>query len=319
MNQLSYQKFIGVDVAKAKLDLFDSSTNQSSTIANQAQAIQRQIQSWKASGETVLVVMEATGSYESSVVELLHEHQIDCVVANPKQVRDFIRGMGQLEKNDRIDARSLAQFGQIVKPDLAKKPDKNEKKLRALVHRRDQVLRQLTQEKNRLDQTTNPDARDSINQAIVFYKKQLKELDQKIANTTAQCETLQDKAQIVQSCKGVGPVTTAVLLCELPELGKLNRSEIAKLTGVAPIANDSGKKSGNRRIYGGRTMVRKAIYMATLVAVRWNNQIKSVYQRLRANGKPPKVAIVACMRKLITILNHIVKINQKWREIPLAT
>ena len=144
-------------------------------------------------------------------------------------------------------------------------------------------------------------------------------MDQKIAKTASQCSSLQEKAEIVQSCKGVGPVTTAILLCELPELGTLNRGEIAKLVGVAPIANDSGQKHGKRTIHGGRRIVRKAIYMATIVAMRWNDKIKTCYQQLRANGKPAKVAIVACMRKLVTILNLMVRNKQKWGENQLAT
>ena len=186
------------------------------------------------------------------------------------------------------------------------------------MHRRDQVLRQLTQEKNRLDQTRDSDTKTSVQQAIDFYKQQQKDLDKKIAEAAKQCEHLQQKAEIIQSCKGVGPVTTAVLLCDLPELGSLNRAEVAKLVGVAPIANDSGQKNGNRKIYGGKRTVRKAIYMATIVAMRWNKTIKEFYQRLRAQGKPAKVAIVACMRKLLTILNAMVRNNQKWSENQLA-
>ena len=319
MNNPDDQIFIGVDVAKSKLDVFNSATNQSITIQNNASEIKQLIDSWSDFKGRILVVLEATGGYEATLVETLFSCGEDCVIANPKQVRDFIRGIGRLAKTDRIDAQSLALFGEIVKPDLAEKQDENEQKLRALVHRRDQIIRQLTQETNRLQQARDDDTRDSIQQAIDFYKNQKKVLETKIAEVSEQCKSLKAKSEIIQSCKGIGPVTAAVLLSELPELGSINRSEIAKLVGVAPIANDSGRKHGKRSIHGGRRLVRRAMYMATIVAIRWNDRMKSFYQRLCAQGKPKKVAIIACMRKLLTIVNSMVKNKQKWGENKLAT
>ena len=318
MNHSFYHNYIGVDVAKAKLDLYESSFQRFDVISNDVEPIDQLIARIVASKLSTLVIMEATGGYEALLREMLHQAGIDVVVANPKQVRDFIRGMGRLAKNDQIDARSLSDFGHLVKPKLSQKADPDEARLKGLVHRRDQVQEQLTRERNRLGQTRDRDVRESIEQAIEFYKRQLKELDKKIESAMQQCERLGETAAILQSCRGVGTVTTAVLLCELPELGRLNRGEVAKLAGVAPIANDSGTRNGARRIWGGRARVRRVLYMAALVSIRWNEPIKQFYARLRSKGKPFKVAIVACMKKLLTTLNAMVKNRQKWGENSIA-
>lgn len=314
-----YQNVIGVDIAKRKLDLFQSNSKRLSKIANDAESIGQLVTEIKESRLKTLVVMEGTGGYERLLVDALLEHRIDCVVANPRQVRNFILGCGRIEKSDPIDAAHIAFFGEIVEQKPLEKRDENVTKLKNLVHRREQVIKQITQEKNRLGQAWDVDSKESIQQAVEFYTQQKKKLDKKIRKCLEQCKRLQEKIEIVASAKGVGPVTTAVLMAELPELGSLPRGQIAKLAGVAPMVNDSGASSRKRKTMGGRSLLRKALYMATLVATQCNERIQAFYQLLVAKGKPKKVALVACMRKLLTILNAMVKSGTKWGENLLAT
>lgn len=319
MNMSVYHTIIGVDVSKDKLDIFESKTRKLQIVDNANASIQEFVESCAVKGRRTLVVMEATGGYEDQLVQSLLDRSIDCVVANPKRVRDFCRGIGMLEKTDTIDARALAKYGELAEVRLAVKPNENQRKLKSLVQRRDQVIRQLKQEKNRLHQARAEEVIKSIQQAIDFYNVQRKTLDKQIEEASSQCKALEGKSKIIQAVKGIGSVTTAVLLSELPELGTLNRGQVAKLVGVAPIANESGKHKGKRSIYGGRQKVRNAIYMATIVAIRWNETIKEYYAKLRAKRKPAKVAIVACMRKLLIILNAIIKNAIKNGEIQLAS
>ena len=317
MQNILKQNVIGIDVAKRKLDIYDQKSNRYWVVENTAKGIGKFIDS--VSDTNSLFVMEATGGYESLLVEMLLQRKSSCAVVNPKQVRDFIRGCGRIAKNDRIDAKQLAFFGEVTKPKLMEKPDENAEKLRAIVNRRDQVTKQITQEKNRLEHARQEQVRKLIQRAIEFYKSQKNELELQIEELLGKCESLKKEAEIIRSVKGIRSVTTAVLLSQLPELGQLNRGQIAKLVGVAPFVNDSGNKTGRRVIYGGRTNVRKALYMATLVATQWNDKIKKIYQRLLAKGKPKKLALVARMRKLLTILNTMVKNKQKWGENSLAS
>ncbi len=317
MQNIIKQNVVGIDVAKQKLDIHDQRNNRHFIVENSESGIDELIE--RVSDNDSLFAMEATGGYENLLVKVLLQRGVDCAVVNPRQVRDFIRGCGRIAKNDRIDARQIAFFGEVTKPKLMQKRDENAEKLKALVNRRDQVTKQISQENNRMEHTRDKQARDYIRQAIDFYKSQKKKLDKQIEEQLDKCESLKTGADIMRSVKGIGNVTAAVLLSQLPELGQLNRGQIAKLVGVAPFANDSGMRSGKRAIYGGRTNVRKALYMATLVATRWNEQIKAFYQALLAKGKPKKLALVACMRKLLTILNAMIKNNQKWGENKLAT
>ena len=304
---------IGIDVAKQKLDIVNSTTNQHLIIANNKEEIAALISQWKKPNKDLLVVMEATGGYEHLLVELLWEAEIPCSVVNPLQIRNFAKGCGLIEKNDRIDAQIIARFGEVVRPKTWEKPSENERKLKSLVHRREQILSQLYAENNRRQQTDDQETKSLVEQAIAFYKNQLKQLDQRIAQVLKTCQTLSAKAAILRSCPGVGPATIGMLLSELPELGKLNRGQIAKLVGVAPIVKDSGKKKGKRTTLAGRSMVRKVLYMAALVATRHNERLKVFYQRLVAKGKPKKVAIVAVMRKLLVILNTMIKNQKQWK------
>ncbi|EDL56789.1 IS110 family transposase, partial [Gimesia maris] len=265
------------------------------------------------------VVMEATGGYEKKLVKYLQSQGIACAVVNPKLIRDFARACGKLEKNDAIDARIIASFGQMMQPRTMGKIDRNREKLKLLATRREQVQSMITQESNRQQQIEDRQIRAFIQRAIQLYQKQLKKLDNEMLKVIEADQTMKQKSEILLSAKGVGPATTANLIAGLPELGQLNRQQIAKLVGLAPLVRDSGKFKGQRRTYAGRSQIRRILYMATLVATRWNSRIKAFYLSLLERGKPKKLAITACMRKFITILNSMMKNNQTWDQNLLAS
>lgn len=301
---------IGVDVSKAKLDI--AFPEETISIKNTKQDILTELVG-RIDSESAIVVMEATGGYEERLVSLLHEHGISLAVVNPRRVRDFANGIGKDAKTDPIDAGVIAFYGRVVKPapQLAKSDE--EKKLKALVERRRQLLDLIGQETNRLQQTADNEIESYIRKSLEALKKQLKSIDTRLAKCVQEDTENERKIEIMTSVKGVGPVTISTFLAELPELGELNRAEIAKLVGVAPMNNDTGQRSGKRRTIGGRSYVRRVLYMATLVATRFNPQIKSFYQRLLSRGKEKKVALVAAMRKLLTILNTLIKKDELWQ------
>lgn len=313
-----YSRFIGIDVASKKIDIYDSSTKKFSTLENTSDCLMRFAESIAKSNLPTLVVMEATGGYERCLIECLQELDIPCSVVNPLQIRNFARGCGLIEKTDELDARIIARFAEVVQPRIMEKPTQNEKKLRALVHRRNQILSQIVAEHNRSLQCSDEETTSLCEQAIAFYKKQQAEVEKRIAEVIKDCPILSSKADLYLSVPGVGIVTVGILLAELPELGTLNRGQVAKLVGVAPIACDSGQKEGKRSTHAGRSIVRKVLYMAALVSTKYNEPLKQFYQRLLAKGKPKKVALVAVMRKLLITLNVIAKSKQKWREPSLA-
>ena len=302
---------IGIDIASEKLDVFDSELAKASVVDNSFEAITRFVKSLRRPSET-LVVCEATGAYEHFLVDALHDANVCVCMANPRQVRDFAKGHGFLEKTDRIDARMIALFGQQVELNLTPPRSENEKKLVSLVRRRSQVLQVIGQERNRLRQCFDNEMIKLIKRTMLFLEKQEKALVASITTAMREFEKDSPKVAILASVPGVGTITTATLLCELPELGTLNRSEIAKLVGVAPLAKQSGKSDGKRPVRGGRSQVRKVLYMAALVATRSNPVIHPFYIRLLKRGKPKKLALVACMRKLLTILNDMVRRQEKW-------
>jgi transposase len=307
--QESFVNVVGVDVSKAKLDI--ALRNESLTIENNTEAIQQLVGRIKS--DSVIVVMEATGGYENELVQILHHHDIALAVVNPRRVRDFAKGIGKDAKTDPIDARVIAYYGEIVKPapQLAKSDDA--KKIGALVERRRQLLGLVGQETNRLEQVDDDDIKKLIQKSLEMLKKQLKTVDERLAKAIKQpAAGNQRKIEILESAKGIGPVAISTLLAQLPELGELNRNEIAKLVGVAPINNDSGQQGGKRRTIGGRSYVRRVLYMATLSATRHNPTIRRFYLRLVANGKEKKVALVAAMRKFLTILNTLIKKDELW-------
>lgn len=309
-SQESFDYVVGVDVSKAKLDI--ALAKESMTIENNAKAIQQLVDRIKS--DSVIVVMEATGGYENQLVQALHHHGIALAVVNPRRVRDFAKGIGRDAKTDPIDAHVIAYYGEIVKPapQLAKSDEA--KRLGALVERRRQLLGLIGQEKNRLQQVDDADIKKLIQHSLEMLKKQLKTVDQRLAKAINKPGAdNQRKIEILESAKGIGPVAISTFLAELPELGELNRNEIAKLVGVAPINNDSGQQAGKRRTIGGRSYVRRVLYMATLTATRFNPTIRKFYQHLLAKGKEKKVALVAAMRKFLTILNTLIKKDELWK------
>lgn len=308
----SFTLFVGVDVSKSQLDVFFSDSNSRLTIENSTDAIVRDLVKVLKHKSQVMVVTEATGGYESALVRVLGERQIPVAVVNPRQVRDFANGIGKEAKTDAIDAEVLATFGEVVKPAPTAVKTEAEQKLGALVTRRSQLLDLINQESNRLQQTADCEVQDFIRQSLESLKKQLKELDSRLGKCVAEDTANARKVEILSSVKGVGAVTISTILADLPELGKLNREQIAKLVGVAPINRDSGTWKGQRFVMGGRVHVRRVLYMATLVATQRNEKIRAHYQQLLARGKAKKLALVACMRKLLTILNTLLKNDVLW-------
>jgi transposase len=310
-----FSTFIGIDVSRSKLDIAVADGKGTVTIDNTQTAIISWIGQLEAASCT-LVVMEATGGYEALVVKLLHSHNIALAVTNPRQVRDFAKGIGRNAKTDAIDAEVLSIFAQVVRPAPQAARSDDEIKLGALVERRRQLLDLINQEHNRSLQTIDDDIKTSIQEVLESLKKQLKTIDKQLAKAVQSNAASARKVEILQSVKGLGPVAVSTFIAELPELGQLNRGQIAKLVGVAPMNRDSGQSHGQRRTQGGRSYVRRVLYMASLVATRFNKAIKVFYQRLLSKGKPKKLALTAAMRKLLTILNTLVKDNVLWTDSP---
>ncbi len=315
MSALKTEKiFVGVDVSKFTLDVFHPDSGELSKFENTEVAVEEFCRSLKKKKRSVMVVMEATGGYETLLLNQLAKHKTEAAVVNPKRVRDFAKGVGADAKTDRIDAQVISQYALVVNPQpIAMKSD-HEQKHTALVARRDQLLGLINQENNRLKQSWDDDAKKSIREVLEMLKKQLKSIDSQLASMLQRDTKNKRKIEILDSAKGVGPVMISTMIVGLPELGSLNRGEIAKLVGIAPINRDSGKKSGKRFISGGRGAVRRVLYMATIVAIRHNTTIKAFYLYLKSKGKESKVAIVACMRKFLTILNLLIKNNELWRN-----
>jgi transposase len=305
--------YIGVDVSKANLDLYQSSTGKSETLTNEVESTEQWCKSLKKLKKPVMVVMEATGGYETILVRALARHNICAAVVNPRQVRDFAKGIGIDAKTDEIDAKVIARFAEVVKPAPMVQSSEHNQKHTALVTRRGQLLQLINQESNRLTQSYDEDAKTSIRKTLDFLRNEAKSIDEQLAKMLETDVANKRVIEILESVKGVGTVTICTIVANLPELGKLNRGEIAKLVGLAPINRDSGTKNGKRFIGGGRGHVRRVLYMATLSAIRCNTTIKEFYQRLKSKGKLSKVALVACMRKLVIILNTLIKTNQCWQ------
>lgn len=309
-----FSVFVGVDVSKGQLDFAFADGQETWSIDNAEPQIVAELIGRIKNPPQTLVVMEATGGYEELLVKRLHQHQIAVAVVNPRRVRAFAAGIGKEAKTDPIDAQVLAFYGQVVKPAAQAAKSDDEQKLQALVERRRQLLDLINQENNRRQQTADREIQEYIQQSLESLKRQVKTIDERLAKCVEADTANARKVEILQSVKGVGPVAISTVLAKLPELGELNRGQIAKLVGVAPLNNDSGQTSGQRRTFGGRSSVRRVLYMATLVATRFNSRIKAFYQRLLAEGKPKKVALTAAMRKLLTLLNTLIKNDQLWTD-----
>ena len=313
MSKKPAETFIGIDVSKQLLEVAAHEHNHQFRCANKTSAFPMLVAELIALRPT-LIVLEATGGLERAVAEALRDAGLPVSVVNPRQVRDFARAMGQLAKTDRLDARVLAAFGAAIKPPARPIKTNEEHELDALAGRRDQLVGILAEEKNRHASAATDSVRDEIQEHLDWLTERIAELDQQLKKLLQSSARWQSKAQILQSTPGIGPVVSYSLLAQLPELGTLNRQQISKLVGVAPLNRDSGQRRGSRHIYGGRANVRKALYMAALTASRCNPVIKTFYERLRARQKPFKVAITACMRKLLTIINFMVRNGCSWRS-----
>jgi transposase len=308
--------FVGIDVSKERLDVAQRPTAESWFVSNDEEGIKQLSQRLTAIPPT-LVLLEATGGLETPLVAGLLGAHLPVVVINPRQVRDFARATGQLAKTDAIDAGILAHFAEAVRPEVRPFPDEATRELDALITRRRQLIGMLTAEKNRLLRTAAPRVRRDIRRHIHWLERELEDLEKDLDNFIQQSPAWREKEDLLRSVKGVGPVLAATLLGELPELGQLNRKQVAKLVGVAPLNHDSGLFRGQRKIWGGRASVRASLYMGTLVATRYNLTIRDLYQRLLAAGKPKKLALTACMRKLLTILNAVVRDGELRTIAPL--
>ena len=303
--------FVGIDVSKAQLDVAVSPKRPRSRVNNDQQGAAQLSRELKSIAPS-LIVIESTGGYERLVITELLAAGLPVALVNPRQVRDFARGIGQLAKTDTIDAEVLALFAKHVQPRLLEKTPEKQAELEQLVTRRRQLLGLKNTETNRLGTTVAKLARKSIGQTIALFDRQMAELDKEIARRIETDDDWRDKARLLRSVPGVGPVTIATLISQLPELGFLNRAEIAALVGLAPFNRDSGQARGKRSISGGRSGVRCALYMAALSARRCNPTLRPFTQRLEAEGKPFRVAITACMRKLLVTLNTMLKNQTPW-------
>jgi transposase len=306
------QSFIGIDVSKQQLEVAAHESEYQFRCANKASSFGELLAELIAL-QPALIVLEATGGLEMPVANSLQAAGLPAVVVNPRQVRDFAKALGQLAKTDRLDARVLAHFAAAIKPPLRPLKSKDEQELDALNRRRGQLIEMLTDEKNRRGSAASDKVRDKIKEHIDWLEESIAELDEQLKALLQRSVAWQAKDEILQSVPGIGPVTSCSMIADLPELGTLNRQQISKLVGLAPLNRDSGQQRGTRHIYGGRAHLRSVLYMAALTAVRHNPTIKDFYQRLRANHKPFKVAITACMRKLLSIINVMVRDSACWQ------
>jgi len=302
--------YVGIDVAKDWLDVAQRPGGEAWRVPSDERGVAALVERLKSVRPT-LVVLEATGGLQIPAVAALAAAGLRTVVVNPRQVRQFAGATGRLAKTDAIDAQVLAQFGEAVRPEVRPLPGAATQELSALVARRRQLIEMLTAEKNRLRLAAEK-VRPNIEAHIRWLEGELLDLEGGLGDVIRSSPVWREQDNLLRSVPGVGPVLSFVLLADLPELGKLSRKEIAALVGVAPLNRDSGQFRGRRQVWGGRSHVRTALYMATLVASRYNPAIKSFYQRLLSVGKPKKVALTACMRKLLTILNAMMRHQAPW-------
>lgn len=306
--------FVGIDVAKAELVVSILPSAERFTVANDERGVRTLVERLRPLAPQ-LIVLEATGGYELLGVAGLVAAALPVIVVNPRQVRDFAKATGQLAKTDRIDADILARFADVVRPSVRPIADAEAQELEALLARRRQLLEMLQAERNRLGQVFGKGkrpVRKSLKAHITFLERDLRMTDTDLGEMVKRSPAWRERDELLQSVPGVGPVLSHTLLADLPELGRLSRRKIAKLVGVAPLSRDSGTMRGRRFVQGGRATVRAVLYMAALVATKRNAVVRTFYQRLLAAGKPKKLALVACMRKLLTILNTMVRTQAPW-------
>ena len=310
------ETIIGIDVSKASLDCWEHPARRAWRIGHTAAAL-AQLTTELAELEPARIIVEATGGLETALAAELGAAGLPVVVVNPRQVRDFAKATGRLAKTDRLDAAALAQFGAALRPPVRPLPDPAQRELRVLVARRRQLIAMQTQERNRRQQVSSELVAAQIDDHLALLGRQVAQLDEDIAVHLQDNAIWQARSQLLRTIPGVGPVLASTLIAQLPELGQASHKEIAALAGVAPYNRDSGQWRGKRAVWGGRRQLRAALYMATLVATRHNPTLRASYARLLAAGKAKKVALTACMRKLLTICNAIIKSNTPW-QAPVA-
>lgn len=307
---------VGIDISKKNLDIQIQEDGPYFTCGNDLTGIDKVVEKLR-SVQPALIVLEATGGYEKAVVSALVEAELPVTIVTPLWVRYFAKSSGTLAKTDKIDAKMLVRYGRANLPPVVIKRSEEQERLSELMTRRSQVSLALITEKNHLENVTSEVVKKSIQKTILFLKQEIKELEAEIDEIVKSYPTLKNNEQIISSIPGAGKITAAILLADLPELGTLDHKKIAALVGVAPFNRDSGNNRGKRRIKGGRRSVRKVLFMAALAAIKWNPVIKEFYERLLAGGKVKKVAIVACMHKLLTIMNAMIRSQTSWK--PIAT
>ena len=311
MSKKEYQGYIGIDVSKNTLDAYVRQTGEIFSVENAVKGfkeIKKRLSLYKSS----LIAVEATGGYELALVCALQKAGFCVAVVNPRQVRDFAKATGKLAKTDKIDAQTLAHFAKAIEPQEKEKSNEEELEFKAKRQRRSQLVDMLVAEKNRLGQAS-AGTKNSIKKTIKFLEEQIAGVEKCLCEAIENNERWSAKNKLLQSVKGVGENTSTVLIATLPELGNISHKEISALVGLAPFNRDSGNCKGLRSIWGGRAEVRRSLYMATLVAVRFNAPIKAFYERLCLAGKKKKVALIACMRKLLVTLNAMIKNNTPWQ------
>jgi len=304
--------YVGIDIAKSSMEVVVHEGKEHWTYANDEHGLEKLLAKMKRLAP-VLIVMEATGGYEVIVASELQSQGFSVAVVNPRHIREFARSVGILAKTDILDARVIARYAATVQPPCRLLPGEDTQKLGVILMRRRQVVVMLTAEKNRLRQA-DPAVKERIKEHINFLEHELDDINRELKQLVADNPEWKEKNDIIQSIPGVGPNLAITLLADFPELGKLNRKQIAALGGLAPFNRDSGSLRGKRMIWGGRDSIRSAAYMSTFVAIRYNPVLKTFFTRLRAAGKPYKVSMVACMRKLLCILNAMLKNRTMWNQ-----
>jgi transposase len=307
----SESKVVGIDISKARLDGAVVPEGESFSELNDEAGVAALVERLKRL-KPGLVVMEATGGYETSAAMAVSAAGIRMAVVNPRQIRDFAKASGYLAKTDAIDARVIAQFGLVIDPQVTLPADEQTRELQAMLARRSQLIAMRTQEKNRLSVALGS-MRKPIKEHIAWLDRHIKGIDVDLTNKLRSSPAWKAKDDLLRSFKGIGPVNARTMLADLPELGRLNRKQIAALVGVAPFNCDSGSFKGQRHIWGGRARVRTVLFMGATTAIRCNPVIRTFYKGLVERGKPHKVAVVACMRKMLTILNAMAKTQEPWR------
>ena len=305
--------YVGIDVSKHRLDVHVRPSGQAFATQHDDKGLEQLVGDLRRLAPA-LIVLEATGGFEVTVAAALAGAHLPIAVVNPRQIRDFARATGQLAKTDALDAQVIALFAERVRPDPRPLADADSQSLAELVARRRQVVEMIGMETNRSHQAHNPRVQRMLKATLRTLTAQLAELDRDINDTVKRSPVRRAADNLLTSVPGVGDVTARTLIADLPELGQLDRRRVAALVGVAPTNRDSGQMRGKRTIAGGRSEVRNALYMATLSAIRWNHVISKHYQNLVARGRPKKVALVACMRRLLCILNAIIRTKTPWQS-----